>query len=525
MCAKKHTNSKFLTVVRQDGIVSFKTKDANSTIVLADFDELYTLLSDLEKKIGLLLLFDISNNPKLDKQSRGFIYSKQMTTATKALAISSSNPLNNLLGNFLATQPQESYPVRLFSNEDQASQWLLEYNSLPDDRLDAIVALLNDLSALKFRRKIALSDNQDIIDVIGFGLNMLSEEFEFILEEKSQLQIENLNLHESIVSNNLHSHNLNRFARILIANSEGIIENLNTENCKLSNFSKDELVGQSLFDTSTENNERIKLIWNALNKGDSWRGDQQQRTKDGTYFWVDNNIIPINDGKLLVIQIDITDRKEAEKKLLFQVAIAQGQQKEMLGSIITKEITTTLTGLQYLLKSLDDKIKVLNDREMKMLITSIRKNFEHIIGNSKKISSQLSHSETNKLGLISDIESFIKNAEGTFPHKISLQHDIDTKQELTTELETLIYMLVVTISNYIIKNTQNNKIKASLNISTNVEISISTTGDTINITNALRSEETEILSKLITYYNGVINQHKKDKTKTGITVLFPSSSA
>ena len=158
MCAKKHIKNKFIASVRKDGIVSISIKDANTTIDLTDFSELYVFLSNLEKNIGLLILLDISNNPELNKQSRRFIYSSEMVKATKALAVFSANPMTNLLGNFLTSQSNGLYPMRNFSNENQASQWLLEYKKLPDDRLNAIVEMLNDLSELKFRRKINLSE-------------------------------------------------------------------------------------------------------------------------------------------------------------------------------------------------------------------------------------------------------------------------------------------------------------------------------------------------------------------------------
>jgi len=496
MCAKKHIKNKFIASVRKDGIVSISIKDANTTIDLTDFSEVYVFLSNLEKNIGLLILLDISNNPELNKQSRRFIYSSEMVKATKALAVFSANPMTNLLGNFLTSQSNGLYPMRNFSNENQASQWLLEYKKLPDDRLNAIVEMLNDLSELKFRRKINLSENNDIIDV------------------------ENLSLKESVGSNNIHSHHLNQFARILIANSEEIIESVNTDKCALSNYNKEELIGKGLFDNAAENAQKLDLIRKTLKKGEPWRGDQQQKAKDGTYFWVDNNIIPINDDKFLIIQLDITTRKEAEKKLLFQIATAQSYQKERLGSAITKEITTTLSGLQYLLKSLDDKIKILSDKEMQMLITSVRKNFEHIIGNSKKLSSELNTPQLCDKGIISSVEGYVQEILVDLPHKISFKHHVIANHQLSHEFETLLYMLTVTICNYVIKNSDENTIKIQLDIANHVEIKISTTAGTTNVMEALNSAETEILNQLISYYNGNIIQ---EKAKTGITFLFPSS--
>ena len=68
-----------------------RTRKDNSIIGLSDFDELYRKLDELSAPKGkLLLLFDLSNNPQMDKNSRAFIYAEEMIQNTKALAFSSS---------------------------------------------------------------------------------------------------------------------------------------------------------------------------------------------------------------------------------------------------------------------------------------------------------------------------------------------------------------------------------------------------------------------------------------------------
>ena len=186
----RHIANKFIIRVREDGIVMIRTRKDNSIIGLSDFDELYRKLDELSAPKGkLLLLFDLSNNPQMDKNSRAFIYAEEMIQNTKALAFSASDEFNSLLG-VSSSIPAQILPIRLFSTEAQAIQWLSAYDAVEDDRIEQILNLINQLAALNFQRKYHVSEERDAIDFIGYGLNMISEElscFERSLDWKEKI--------------------------------------------------------------------------------------------------------------------------------------------------------------------------------------------------------------------------------------------------------------------------------------------------------------------------------------------------
>ena len=514
--------------MRTDGIVCIQAKDDNSCIALNDFDELYETLVEMAVPHGkLLLLFDLSNNPRLDKNARGFIYSQEMIETTKALAFSSSNEFNALLGNFLAHYKHEFYPIRLFATEESALKWLMAYHSLEDARLEQILNMLNQLSSLNFRKKYTVTEKQDTLDTIGFGLNMISEELEFALNEKSRLQIENLNLQKSIKETNFFGTGLDHIARIMIADEKGVVISTNSEYCEISKYGKDEVIGQHLLNPENFSEESLIKIWKTLKKGNNWREDTKHKAKDGSFYWVDNNIIPINDDKFLVIQLDITERKESEKKLLLSVFNAREDQKEELGNTINKEITTTLAGLQYILKSLNEKINALNDSEMQMLITSVRKNFEHIIGNAKRLSANLTTPSISKSGLVPGLEAYIEELQKSSDHLIELTTKSRSKSNrLSKEQETALYMATTGLMHYIVHNSEKCTIELNVIISDSAMIKINVPKAKPDLKKAIISSgnEIDLVKKLIDYYNGTIAvKNTRNPASSTISIQLPLS--
>jgi PAS domain S-box-containing protein/diguanylate cyclase (GGDEF)-like protein len=86
-------------------------------------------------------------------------------------------------------------------------------------------------------------------------------------------------------------------------NSDGEITFVNDNLCKLSEYSKDELVGQNhsiLNQQDHHHPEYFKEMWETILCGNVWKGLVKNSTKSGKEFYMDTSIYPIkkDDGKI-----------------------------------------------------------------------------------------------------------------------------------------------------------------------------------------------------------------------------------
>jgi len=134
---------------------------------------------------------------------------------------------------------------------------------------------------------------------------------------------------------------------VAITDQRGIIKHANDNFCKISQYSRDELIGHDhrIINSSYHPKDFIKNLWTTIANGKIWRGELKNKTKYGNYYWVDTTIIPfLNDmGKpyqYVAIRADITSRKMAEeeiKKLNEELEERVAQRTHELG-LLNKEL-------------------------------------------------------------------------------------------------------------------------------------------------------------------------------------------
>jgi PAS domain S-box-containing protein len=86
------------------------------------------------------------------------------------------------------------------------------------------------------------------------------------------------------------------------ADVHGNITMVNDKLCEISQFSREELIGQphSTFRHPDMPKDLFKSMWKSLKKGEPFIGIIKNKKKDGTHYWVDAVIVPVKDdnGKL-----------------------------------------------------------------------------------------------------------------------------------------------------------------------------------------------------------------------------------
>ncbi len=133
---------------------------------------------------------------------------------------------------------------------------------------------------------------------------------------------------------------VNNGSIVSITDRKGIIIFVNENFCKVSKYTRQELVGKDHHIVNSEYHSKAFFagLWQTLLKGDIWRGQIRNKAKDGSIYWVDTVITPVmNDSgevdQFLSIRNLITEQKENEYALLESEALNRSVLKSLQTNI------------------------------------------------------------------------------------------------------------------------------------------------------------------------------------------------
>ncbi|MBC7863297.1 MAG: CHASE3 domain-containing protein, partial [Bacteroidia bacterium] len=146
----------------------------------------------------------------------------------------------------------------------------------------------------------------------------LRELLERIQLQKGEMEVTALELDQQISS-------LNRAAIVSIADANGDIIYVNDNFCKISKYSRAELLGKNhrILKSGKQQQDLFVGLWSTIASGKTWKGELLNKAKDGTLYWVDTTITPFMgiDGKIekfVSIRFDISTTKNQMQELAFQ---------------------------------------------------------------------------------------------------------------------------------------------------------------------------------------------------------------
>jgi len=141
--------------------------------------------------------------------------------------------------------------------------------------------------------------------------------------------------------------------------TKGIITFVNDEFCKISGYSKEELLGKNhnIIRDPDVDVSKFQLLWNTIQNKKTYKATVKNRAKDGSVFYVNTTVIPILDeyGEIeeyIAIRYDVSHdvfiTKELEKKEL---------ELEELNATLEKRVQEQTYELQQLNDSLEKRVQ------------------------------------------------------------------------------------------------------------------------------------------------------------------------
>jgi len=143
-------------------------------------------------------------------------------------------------------------------------------------------------------------------------------------------------------------------ASVVITNLKGNIEYVNPKFTQLTGYLNSDVRGKNprILKSGHTTKEEYNVLWKTITSGGEWRGEFQNRHKDGSLYWEQASISPIKNAEgeithFLAIKEDMTERKKMTEELISakEKAEESDQLKTAFLHNISHEIRTPMNAI------------------------------------------------------------------------------------------------------------------------------------------------------------------------------------
>jgi len=186
----------------------------------------------------------------------------------------------------------------------------------------------------------------------------------------------------------------------------GVITYANDKFCEILKYNKEELIGQRLDILSSQYHSQhfFDVLWETISNGHVWNDEIRNKSKDGSYVWLDTTIIPVlNDdhvpNQYIAIYTDLSEKfkQSVSEHKIRTTSVLEGQERERRK--IARELHDGLGQMLTALKFNIQGIKPATDPDEQEYIDGIKNLLQDTILEVRRISFDLMPSVLSDFGL------------------------------------------------------------------------------------------------------------------------------
>ncbi|MBD2185044.1 methyl-accepting chemotaxis protein [Aerosakkonema funiforme] len=248
---------------------------------------------------------------------------------------------------------------------------------------------IEEIANGKFNTRIPQLQGNDFVQDLAENINQMAVKFENQItdlnNQKAAQKLQDLTVEQARLLQEIENrqHVLDEAAIVSEVDRKGNITFVNDKFCEISGYSREELIGQNhrLVNSGYHSEEFFKNFWATISSGQTWKGEINNRRKDGSFYWVDSTIAPIFDekGKIVKyigIRFDITQQKEATARLEKLANERKNETDCLMQQVLelSREINGAAKG--------DLTVKAQVDNE---ILGTIADSFNYLVGSLRKV--------------------------------------------------------------------------------------------------------------------------------------------
>jgi PAS domain S-box-containing protein len=212
-----------------------------------------------------------------------------------------------------------------YTREEYIGHSIVEFHVEETIIEDILCRLTNNETLHSYEAQLRCKDGS--IRHVLIDSNVLRENGKFIhtrcfTRDITDRKHAELSLRETLKSLEFQKFALDRAAIVATTDRHGVITDVNDQFCQISQYSKEELLGQThcIINSHHHSPEFFQELWSTISSGNTWEGEIKNKAKDGSFYWVWTTIVPFLDSagkpfQYLAVRFDVSPLKLVEESL------------------------------------------------------------------------------------------------------------------------------------------------------------------------------------------------------------------